>query len=59
MQAGVVEPGDVADDRDLEVAAAGPGSVGDELGLEGVDEALGGRVDAPIAVKSELGRVSV
>lgn len=44
VQAGVVEPGDVADDRDLELAATGPGSVGDALGLERVDEALGGRV---------------
>src|SRR5665811_1913491 len=36
----VVEPRDVLQDGELELAAAGPGSVCDELGLEGVDEAL-------------------
>jgi hypothetical protein len=55
----VVEPGDVLDDRELELAATGPAAIGDELGLEGVDEALGGGVDAPIVVKSGRGRVFV
>jgi len=37
----VVEPGDVLHDGELELRAAGPDTVGDQLGLEGVDEALG------------------
>jgi hypothetical protein len=49
----VVEPGDVSDDRDLELAATRPGSVGNQLGLEGVDEALSGRVVLGIADGSD------
>jgi hypothetical protein len=41
MQAGVVEPADPLDDRQLELEAAAPDAVGDQLGVEGVDEALG------------------
>src|SRR5688572_26721723 len=37
----VVEPADVLDDGELELAAAAPDAVGDQLGLEGIDEALG------------------
>jgi hypothetical protein len=46
-----VEPGDVFDDRGLELCAVAPDTVGDQLGLEGVDEAFRERVDAPIVVK--------
>jgi hypothetical protein len=49
----VVEPRDVADDRELELAAARPCAVGDELGLEGVDEALSGSVVVGIADGSD------
>jgi len=34
VQALVVQPADVLDDRQLELAAAAPDSVGDQLGLE-------------------------
>ncbi len=37
MQAGVVEPGDPLDDRELELGSVAP----DQLGLEGVDKRLG------------------
>jgi hypothetical protein len=43
-----VEPGDVFDDGELELRSGPPDAVTDQLGLEAVDEALGGRVDAPI-----------
>jgi hypothetical protein len=39
-----VEPGDVFDDRELELGAAAPDAVADQFGLEAVDEALGERV---------------
>ena len=48
VQALVVEPGDVLDDREFELRSAAPDAVADQLGLEAVDEALRGRVDAPI-----------
>ena len=41
VQAGGVETADVFDDRQLELGAGAPDTVGDELGLEAVDEALG------------------
>ena len=41
MQAGGVEPGDVFDDRELKLGAGAPDAIGDQLGLEAVDEALG------------------
>src|SRR4051794_317251 len=44
VQAAVVEPADVFDERELELGAGAPDTVGDQLGLEGVDEALGERV---------------
>ena len=44
MQAVGVEPGDVFDDRELELGAAAPDAVADQFGLEAVDEALGERV---------------
>ena len=44
VQAGGVEPADVLDDRQLELGSRAPDAVGDELGLEAVDEALGHRV---------------
>jgi hypothetical protein len=39
--------GMATDHREFEVAAGVPWAVGDQFGLEGVDEALGHRVDAP------------
>jgi hypothetical protein len=48
MEALVVEPGDVLGDGELELGAAAPDAVADQLGLEAVDEALGAGVDAPI-----------
>jgi hypothetical protein len=45
----VVEPADVFDDGELELAAAAPDAVGDQLGLDRVDEALGERGDAPMS----------
>jgi hypothetical protein len=44
VQSGGVEPGDLFDDRELELRAGAPDAVADEFGLEGVDEALGQRV---------------
>jgi hypothetical protein len=44
VQPAVVEPADVLHDGELELAAADPDAVGDQLGLEAVDEALGDRV---------------
>ena len=40
----MVEPGDVFDDGELELCSCLPDAIGDELGLEAVDEALGERV---------------
>jgi len=45
----VVEPGDVLDDGELELRTGAPDAVADQLGLEAVDEALGGRVVVGIA----------
>lgn len=44
VQAVVVEPGDPLDDCQLELGLGAPNAVGDEFGLEGVDEAFGHRV---------------
>jgi hypothetical protein len=41
MQPAGVEPAEVFDDRELELGARAPDAVGDQLGLERVDEALG------------------
>jgi hypothetical protein len=48
VQPGGVVPADVLDDGELELTARPPDAVGDQLGLEAVDERLGERVDAPI-----------
>ena len=42
VEAVVVEPADVLDDGELELRSGAPDAVGDELGLEAVDEALAG-----------------
>jgi hypothetical protein len=42
VQAGGVVPADVLDDCELELAARPPDAVSDQLGLEAVDERLGG-----------------
>jgi hypothetical protein len=49
VQAAVVEPADVFDDGQLELGLAAPDAIGDQLGLKGIDEALGERVDAPMS----------
>ena len=49
VQAARVEPAEVLDDRQLELVAAAPDAIGDQLGLDRVDEALGERVDAPMS----------
>jgi hypothetical protein len=54
VQSGLVEPADVFDDRQLELAAGAPDSVGDELG----SEAIAVLVDVPVrsAVVGSPGR---
>jgi hypothetical protein len=59
VQAVVVEPGDVLDDGQLELRAGAPGAVGDQLGLEGVDEALGHRVVVGVADRADRGKHAV
>ena len=49
VQAGGVVPADVLDDGELELCAASPDAVCDQLGLEAVDKRLGERVDAPMS----------
>jgi hypothetical protein len=44
VQAGGVVPADVLDDGELELRSGPPDAVGDQLGLEAVDERLGERV---------------
>jgi hypothetical protein len=44
VQAAGVEPAEVFDDRELELAAGAPDAVADQFGLERVDEALGERI---------------
>jgi hypothetical protein len=56
MQAVLVEPADVLDDRELELAACLPDAVGDELGLEAVDEALSHRIIVGIASAADRGK---
>jgi hypothetical protein len=41
VQARLVEPAEALDDGEREVASAAPDAVGDQLGLDRVDEALG------------------
>ena len=53
MQSGGVEPGDPLDDRELELASGSPDAVGDQLGLEGVDERFGHSVVVGIADRSD------
>jgi hypothetical protein len=49
VQADGVEPSDSLHDRELELGPGAPDAVGDQLGLEGVDEALGQGVVIGIA----------
>jgi hypothetical protein len=53
VQAVVVEPADVLDDGELELRSSLPDAVGDELGLEAVDEALGERVVVGVADRAD------
>ncbi len=50
-----VEPGDVLADRQLELGAGAPDAVADQLRLEAVDEALGGRVVERITDRADRG----
>jgi hypothetical protein len=53
VEAVVVEPRDVFDDRKLELGLGAPHAVGDQLGLEAVDEALSDGVVISIADASD------
>ena len=53
MQSVVVEPADVFDDGELELGPGAPDAVGDQLGLEAVDEALGQRVVVRVADRAD------
>jgi hypothetical protein len=55
VQTGAVEPADVFDDRQLELAAGAPDAVADEFGLEAVDEAFGHRVVVGVADRPDRG----
>jgi hypothetical protein len=55
VQAGGVVPADVLDDGELELAARPPDAVGDQLGLEAVEEALGKRVVVGVADGADRG----
>jgi uncharacterized protein (TIGR04141 family) len=54
----IVEDLDVLEDLTAELGLGRPGAAVDQLLLERREEALGDGVDAPIFVKSEMGRVS-
>ena len=45
----MVEPGDVLNDGELELGSGAPHAVGDQFGLEAVDEAFGERVVIAVA----------
>jgi hypothetical protein len=49
VQTAAVKPADPLDDGQLELSASAPDAVGDQLGLEAIDEALGQRVVERIA----------
>ena len=53
VEALVVEPADVANDRELELRLCSPDAIGDQLGLEAVDEAFGHRVVVGVADRSD------
>jgi len=59
VQADVVEPADPFNDRELELRAGLPDAVGDQLGLEGVDEALGQSVVIGVADRSDRAQHAV
>jgi hypothetical protein len=51
----VVVPADVADDGELKLAAAAPDALGDQFGLEAVDERLRERVVVGVADRADRG----
>ena len=53
VQALGVEPRDPFDDRELELGPGAPDAVGDQFGLEGVDEAFGQRVVVGVADRAD------
>ena len=58
VQAVVVEPGDVLDDRERGLGSGSPDAVADQFSLEAVDEALGERVVVGVAGAAD-GRLDV
>src|SRR2546425_9052452 len=56
---GAVVPADVLDDSELELRAGPPDTVGDQLGLEAIDERLGERVVVRITDRSNRGEQSM
>src|SRR2546430_1406964 len=53
VQPGVVEPAEVFDERKLELRAAAPDAIGDQLGLEALDERLGEPIVVSVADRSD------
>jgi hypothetical protein len=58
VQAAVVEPADVLDDRELQLRPGSPDAVSDQLRLEAVDEALSHAVDVGVACAPTDARTS-
>jgi hypothetical protein len=59
VEALVVEPGDVFDDRKLELRAGAPDALADQLSLERVDETLGERIVVRVADRADRGEHAV
>jgi hypothetical protein len=55
----VVEPADVLDDSQFDLGLGAPHTIGDELGLEAVDEAFGQRVVIGVADRADRGEHAV
>jgi hypothetical protein len=53
MQPSLVEPAELLDDRELELSWGAPDAVGDQFGLEGVDDAFGERDVVGVADRGE------
>src|SRR5919109_2294890 len=59
MEPDVVNPADVLDHRQLELRSGAPDAVGDQLGLEAVDERLGERVLVGVTDRADRGQHAV
>jgi hypothetical protein len=53
MEPGVVEPADVFGDGELELSTRAPEAIGDQLGLEAVDEQFGERMSKAVKGQHE------